>query len=248
MGIKLNSVIKRNKPKKEIIIEEEILEEEDFEEIEEPITIEEAVKETLFPEESKKGKDIVPPSVTDVITESLEDLKRHDVTVENVIDQTDKIIEKVHQSAVMHTVKHNEDVQKKVITSAEEQVLSSIEIKRNQQALKVTQASYNANRDACENLGLGEEGRPMWQIRVAKAINNFWFVVWAILSSFTLTPIIFFLKRIGTQVKSAKLKWLLTMFFYLSILFGIFILVLVFWNMSPNAPDWIRNLLGGKQR
>ena len=174
----------------------------------------------------------------------MDDLKNHDVSVKNVEDQTDKMIEKVHQSAVMHTVKNNEGVQKKVLQSAEEEVLSSIEIKKNIQQLKVVKATYNANKDACENLGLDEEGRPMWQIKVAKAINSFWFIIWAFLSFFTLTPIIFFLKRIGTQVKSAKLKWFLAFIFYLMILFLLFLLIATIWNSSGNAPSWIKAFLG----
>lgn len=150
-----------------------------------------------------------------------EEVKKALASKEDVADETDKMIEKVQQTAIVHTIKNNEEVQKRVLESAEEQVMSSIEIKRNEQALKVVKATYNANKDACENLGLSDEGRPMWQIRVAKVINNFWFIVWAMVSSVTLTPIIFFLKRIGTQVRSVKLTWILTLLFYALIIGGV---------------------------
>lgn len=93
--------------------------------------------------------------------------------------------------------------------------------------VKIGEDSFtpNVNKDVCENLRLSGEGRPMWQIRVAKVINGFWFIVWAIISSFTFTPIIVFSKRIGTQVKSAKLTWVLTTIFYLLILFLIFLII-----------------------
>lgn len=150
-----------------------------------------------------------------------EEVKKALASKEDVADETDKMIEKVQQTAIVHTIKNNEEVQKRVLESAEEQVMSSIEIKRNEQALKVVKATYNANKDACENLGLSDEGRPMWQIRVAKVINNFWFIVWAMVSSVTLTPIIFFLKRIGTQVRSVRLTWILTLLFYALIIGGV---------------------------
>ena len=139
-------------------------------------------------------------------------------TSEEIDDETSGIIKKVNQQAVAHTLKTSEDIQKKVLENAEERVLSEIEIERNKQMLKVIKATYDANKDACENLGLDSDGRPMWQIRIARIINNLWFIIWAFISSFTLTPIIFFLKRIGTQVRSAKLTWILAFVFYILII------------------------------
>ena len=139
-------------------------------------------------------------------------------TSEEIEEETSGIIKKVGQQAVAHTLKTSEDIQKKVLENAEERVLSELEIQKNQQMLKVIKATYDANKDACENLGLDSDGRPMWQIRIAKMINNLWFIIWAFISSFTLTPIIFFLKRIGTQVRSAKLTWILAFVFYILII------------------------------
>ena len=175
---------------------------------------------------TQMAKETKVPTMKEVVRTALDELKDKEVKREDVVDQTGKMIEKVNQSAVIHTIRTNEDVQKRVLESAEEQVMAELEIKRNEQMVKVVKATYNANRDACENLGLNDEGRPMWQIRIAKAINNFWFIIWAIISSFTLTPIIFFLKRIGTQVRSARLTWLLTIIFYLGIVAGIVLLIL----------------------
>ena len=163
------------------------------------------------------AKDNKVPTMKEVVKTALDDLNNTDVKKGDITNQTEKMIEKVNQSAVIHTIRNNEEVQKKVLESAEEQVMSELEIKRNEQMVKVVKATYNANKDACENLGLDDEGRPMWQIRVAKLINNFWFIVWALISSFTLTPIIFFLKRIGTQVRSVKLTWFLAILFYLGL-------------------------------
>lgn len=243
MGIKLNS-----KPKKEVKVEElkihEEIDDEDIDDLlEDDEDEEEVIQVQLTPK--KTGQAIAPQTLREVVTEAIDDLKNHEVKFSDVEDQTDKVIEKVHQSAVMHTVKNNEGVQKKVLASAEEQVMTSIEIKRNKQQVRLVQATYNANKDACENLGLTDEGRPMWQIRIARVINDFWFIIWAIISTFTLTPIIFFLKRIGTQVKSARLTWLLTFIFYLAIMFLLFLLIASIWSNNPNSPKWIRDFVGG---
>jgi hypothetical protein len=240
-SIKLNG--KHKKEKKPLYIYED--EVDDIEQVfEEDDEDEEEYEEEIKIESTNLEKAVAPNTLKKVVNEALEDLKNHDVSVQNVEDQTDKMVEKVHQSAVMHTVKNNDNVQKKVLQSAEEEVLSSIEIKKNKQQLRVVRATYNANKDACENLGLDEAGRPMWQITIAKVINNFWFVVWALISFFTLTPIIFFLKRIGTQVKSAKLKWLLAFLFYIMILFLLFLLIATIWSKNPNAPEWIKSFIG----
>lgn len=154
---------------------------------------------------------------------------------DEIEDETTGIIKKVSQQAVEHTLKTSEDIQKKVLENAEERVLSEIEIQRNQQMLKVVKATYDANKDACENLGLDADGRPMWQIRIAKMINNFWFIIWAFISSFTLTPVIFFLKRIGTQVRSAKLTWILAFAFYILIICGIVAIIMLIVKTSTGG-------------
>lgn len=154
---------------------------------------------------------------------------------QEIEDETTGIIKKVSQQAVEHTLKTSEDIQKKVIENAEERVLSEIEIQRSQQMLKVIKATYDANKDACENLGLDADGRPMWQIRIAKMINNFWFVIWAFISSFTLTPVIFFLKRIGTQVRSAKLTWILAFVFYIMIVCGLVAIIILIVKASTGG-------------
>lgn len=200
--------------------------------------------EDSFEEEEIQLEEVDSNPLQKVVTDALDDLKDHNVTTKNVEDQTDKMVEKVHQSAVIHTVKTNPGIQKKVLQHAEEEVMSSIDVRKNKQQLKVVKATYNANKDACENLGLDDEGRPMWQIKIAVIMNDFWFVVWAIISFFTLTPIIFFLKRVGTQVKSAKLQWVLAFMFYLMIMFLLFVVIISIWNSNGSAPDWIQKFLG----
>ena len=244
-GIKIANKVKKEKQEFKVsderdyegVFSEEPDEDEDeIEELEEEIKVESSKPTKVTPHKNT--------AIKEVVEESLKDIKNHDVTIENVEDQTDKIVEKIHQSAVMHSVKTNEGIQKKVLQSAEERVMNSIEISKNKQQVKVVQATYNANKDACENLGLDDEGRPMWQIKVAKAINNFWFVIWAIISFFTLTPIIFFLKRIGTQVRSTQLKWFLAFLFYGMILFLLFLIIANVWIKTGNAPDWIETFMG----
>lgn len=199
-------------------------------------------------ENVEEKRPIVKPSSMGTIFEgAVDDIRNKDVDPEEIESQTDKIIKKVHQEAVIQTIKNGEDIQKKILNSAKEDVETTLEIKKSTNQLKAVKASYNANKDACENLGLDDEGRPMWQIRVAKIINDFWFIVWALISAVTLTPIIFILKRVGTQVKSAKLTWILTFLFYLLIMFLLFLIIVTVWNSAGTPPEWIQKLLGGKK-
>lgn len=206
---------------------EEILKEEPKEstaELELPQeTIEEIAKQVVENPKIKK-----PFEIKKAVEQSVDKSKE-------IEDETTGIIKRVSQQAVEHTLKTSEDIQKKVLENAEERVLSEIDIQRNEQMLKVIKATYDANKDACENLGLDSDGRPMWQIRIAKMINNVWFIIWAFISSFTLTPIIFFLKRIGTQVRSAKLTWILAFAFYIMIICGIVAIILLIVRTSTGG-------------
>lgn len=227
MGIKI-----RNNRNKEVI-------EETIETIEE-----ELINDNFLPEEQTDFDR--SPSIKEVFNITVNDLEDHKVTRADIENQTDKMLEKVSQTAIKHTITNGEKIQKDILNSAEDEIRASLEVKKSKNQLKVVRASYDANKDACENLGLDSEGRPMWQIRVAKIINDFWFIVWALISAVTLTPIIFILKRVGTQVKSAKLTWILTFSFYLLIMFLMFMIIIAIWNSTGTPPDWIQKFLGGK--
>lgn len=144
----------------------------------------------------------------------------------NIVDKktkekTDELLEMAHQEAIIHTIQHDEGVQKKVVKGAEEHVLTELEIRKQVQTKKVQDATFDAIEDAAQNYGI-DSGRPLWQLRMAQVGSSFWFIVWFIISSFTFTPVLFFLKMIGTQIENAKLKWTFTVLLYLMLIFGLF--------------------------
>lgn len=144
--------------------------------------------------------------------------------------KTEELLESVHQEAIAHTIKYDVDMQKKVMAGAASHVLSELEVRHQEQKKKVQDATYNAIEDAANNYGISS-GRPMWQLKMAQAGSAFWFVIWFVISTVTFTPVIFFLKMIGVQVKSAKLKWMFTLLMYLMVMFLLFVLISV-------AIDW----------
>jgi hypothetical protein len=170
--------------------------------------------------------------IKNVFTNAVDEIKDKDVKQADIQDQTGKIIEKLHQSAIIHSFQNNEDIQNKVVQSAEENVLAEIEIRRNQQIRKVENATYDALIDSAQNFGI-DSGRPMWQLKLAKFGSGFWFIIWYLISFFTFTPITVFLKMIGVQVRSAKLKWLFTVLIYLG-----FTLLVVWIVIGISLGDW----------
>ena len=136
-------------------------------------------------------------------------------------EKTEELLEMAHQEAIIHTIQNDEGVQKKVIQGAEEHVLSELEVRKQEQTKRVQDATFDAIEDAAQNYGI-DSGRPLWQLRMAQVGSSFWFIVWFIISSFTFTPVLFFLKMIGTQVENAKLKWTFTVLLYVLLIFGLF--------------------------
>lgn len=155
---------------------------------------------------------------------AVDDVRNVDIKQKDVKEQTGKITEKLHQEAVVYQVKNNKSLQKKVLASAEEDVMNEISIRRLEQEIKLTSAKFDSIKDAAENLGI-DSHRPMWQLKIAEGISSFWFIVWMIIASVTFTPVIFFLKRIRTMIKSAGLAWFFTILFYVGMLLGVYIIL-----------------------
>ena len=117
----------QNKEVKEIFnsLEEPTTETEKVPETEEkPSVKEETTKEVEQPMDTgtaltQVAKDTKVPTIKEVVKTALDDLNNTEVTKGDLTNQTEKMIEKVNQSAVIHTIRTNEDVQKGVLESAD---------------------------------------------------------------------------------------------------------------------------------
>jgi hypothetical protein len=174
----------------------------------------------------------------EVFKDALMDVADKTVTEEQVNEQTLKIISKLEQAGILFQVETNKSIQKKVLLNAEEKLMNEIEVSKNKQEKRLQDASYAANEFAANIYGI-DSGRPKWQLALARAGANVFFMIWYIISTLTFTPIMFFLTMVGVQVKSSPLKWVFTIMIYFSlVIFMFFILGRIVgpeqWPIWPN--------------
>lgn len=154
------------------------------------------------------------------------------------ISKTDALVDDIHDEGIVHVVTYDHEVQAKILHSAENTIMNNLKEKEHKQTKRVQDAKFDSVADAAQNFGI-DTGRPMWQLRLAELGSGFWFIIWYIISFFTFTPIIFFLKMIGVQVQHARLKWVFTLILYVVVMFLLVMLVskLAGWTWWVPSPE-----------
>lgn len=186
--------------------------------------IAEETKIKSFSEGLKKKSGDYNKTLGESMVESMKDVNDLAITREDITEQTSKMINKVEQSAAMQQIEHDKKTQRKIFSSAAEGIDTELEINKLERGTRLEKTKFDSIKDAAENLGI-DDHRPMWQLKIAEYISAFWFIIWVIIASFTFVPVIVFLKRIRTMVKSTGLAWAFTILFYLAIAFGVYFLI-----------------------
>ena len=171
-------------------------------------------------------------TLSEVFNETIANVKKTELSSDDINNQTGKIVSGIQQTAIIHQVQTNEEVQKKVLVNAEMTLLDELEIRRKEQQTRVQNATFDTIKDAAENLGIAT-GRPLWQLRIAQGISAVWFVIWALVASVSLTPITVILKGVRTMVKVTGLAWFFTLLFYIGLMFGLYCLI-----DGITGPSW----------
>lgn len=191
---------------------------------EQELEVREEIKLNKFSKGLKEKSGDYNKTLGESMVESMKDVNDLAITREDITEQTSKMINKVEQSAAMQQIEHDKKTQKKIFSSAAEGIETELEINKLERGTRLEKTKFDSIKDAAENLGI-DDHRPMWQLKIAEYISAFWFIIWVIIASFTFVPVIVFLKRIRTMVKSTGLAWAFTILFYLAIAFVIYYLI-----------------------
>ena len=132
----------------------------------------------------------------------------------------EELLAEVHKAAIVAEVKNNDETKGKIMDQAKRTIDQSIQELDNKNNLKVQNAVYNANSEACRCYGI-EDSVPVWQVKLMAAGHAVWFVIYFIFASVTFCPINVFVKGIKSFVKNAWLAVLFGVICYLVIVIGI---------------------------
>ena len=152
-----------------------------------------------------------PPAKNDVVTES----------------NSENIVNKIHDAAVVGIVKTDEGIQKKFTDQAKKTVEGELNVIDQKTKKRQQEASYDANAEACNNYGIDKDV-PLWQIKLMKLGSAFWFIVYWLFASVTIAPLNIFFKGLKAFIKSGWLVFILALICYLLIVVGIPLLIKFF--------------------
>lgn len=135
----------------------------------------------------------------------------------NVVEEkkdTSEVIEKLQQEALLHAVKTDKATQEKLLDNAKKSAENEFYAMEQKTIAKKQEATYNANEEACRNYGI-DKAVALWQIKLMKIGSAIWFILYFIIATFTIAPIMVFFKGIKSFIKQTWLAVIFALLLYL---------------------------------
>lgn len=130
-----------------------------------------------------------------------------------------ELIDKGIDAAVLHKIKNDENVQNRMLNTAEKVIDNKLSEKENDSERIKKEAVLKNNKDACDLYGIDEKTVPVWVVKIANVAQNFWYIVWLIIGFVTTAPIVFLCKKISVVFKRTWIAVLLAIVIYLCAVF-----------------------------
>lgn len=122
----------------------------------------------------------------------------------SIVTDPEKTLNTKLSQKLANTIDNSEIVQQKVDETTEILVDKGLEAQKNKAIANVTrsqdetlQADFDKNKDEYLYHGINHKIDKKWKRSIIHFINDVWFVIWAIVSCFTIVPVSTFLSRIG---------------------------------------------------
>lgn len=152
----------------------------------------------------------------------------------DIVTDTNKTLQTKLNTQLATHIENNKEVAKKIENTATQLVDKGLEVQSNSATAKIIEsedeileADYKKYKDEYLYHGIDHKIDKAWKKRLILTINNIWFVIWAIISCFTIVPVSTFLSRI--KALSGFIKGVavtLGVILLLGCLFGLTVLVL----------------------
>lgn len=118
-------------------------------------------------------------------------------------DPTKALQTKLNLKVAEH-IDNSQEVAEKIEQTADKLVDKGLKVQENKAVASVIdsedetlEADFKKNKDEYLYHGINHKIDKEWKRKIVHIINDIWFVIWAIVSAFTLVPVSTFLSRIG---------------------------------------------------
>lgn len=135
-----------------------------------------------------------------------------------IVKEEDKLslVDRGVDAAIIHKITSDNDVKSRLLDTANDIINNKLDEKQNDSERDKKRAALENNKDACDLYGIDEKTVPIWVVKVAKIVQNFWYVVWIIIGFATTAPVVFLSKKLAVVFKRTWVAVLLAIIMYLA--------------------------------
>ena len=135
-----------------------------------------------------------------------------------IIEGEDKLslLDRGVDAAIVHKITNDDDVRSRLLDTANDIINNKLDEKQNDSERDKKRAALENNKDACDLYGIDEKTVPIWVVKAAKIVQNFWYIVWIIIGFATTAPVVFLSKKLSVVFKRTWVAVLLAITIYLA--------------------------------
>lgn len=104
-----------------------------------------------------------------------------------------------------------------LLDTANDIINNKLDEKQNDSERDKKRAALENNKDACDLYGIDEKTVPIWVVKAAKIVQDFWYIIWIIIGFATTAPVVFLSKKLAVVFKRTWVAVLLAIIIYLAI-------------------------------
>ena len=136
-----------------------------------------------------------------------------------IIKEEDKLslLDRGVDAAIIHKITNDDDVKNRLLDTANDIINNKLDEKQNDSERDKKRAALENNKDACDLYGIDEKTVPIWVVKAAKIVQDFWYIVWIIIGFVTTAPVVFLSKKLSVVFKRTWVAVLLAITIYLAV-------------------------------
>lgn len=136
-----------------------------------------------------------------------------------IIKEEDKLslLDRGVDAAIIHKIANDNDVKSRLLDTANDIINNKLDEKQNDSERDKKRAALENNKDACDLYGIDEKTVPIWVVKAAKIVQDFWYIVWIIIGFVTTAPVVFLSKKLSVVFKRTWAAVLLAIIIYLAV-------------------------------
>lgn len=136
-----------------------------------------------------------------------------------IIKEEDKLslLDRGVDVAIIHKITSDDDVKSRLLDTANDIINNKLDEKQNDSERDKKRAVLENNKDACDLYGIDEKTVPIWVVKAAKIVQDFWYIVWIIIGFATTAPVVFLSKKLSVVFKRTWVAVLLAIILYLAV-------------------------------